>query len=408
MKIEPHQLMIRDYDYSLPAHKIAASPLPERDASRLLVYKEGKIADDQFRNLHQYLPAETALVLNNSRVIEARIIFSKPTGGQIEIFCLEPVKLPMDEALNERESVDWLCLIGGASKWKKGTLLEKTLHRDKTDVVLKAAFFGKEGEAFLIRFSWNQPEFTFSELLHMAGAIPLPPYIKRAVTEEDKIRYQTVFSKEEGSVAAPTAGLHFSDAIFDKLKLNRILPVYITLHVGSGTFKPVKTVTVAEHQMHQEPFSITTVALDQLLSAGDIIAVGTTSIRTLESLYWMGVKLMHQHPEPIFSLEQWEAYDLASKYPAITMKESYMAIRHWLKKNNSKHLNCKTSLIIVPGYEFKTTSGLITNFHQPQSTLLLLVSAFIGTDWKRIYSHALENDYRFLSYGDSSLLWRSF
>lgn len=407
METEAQNLFIKDYDYNLPHERIAEFPLKERDQSKLLIYKNGEIRDDHFFNLHNHLPEESTLILNNTRVIEARLLFKKSTGGVIELFCLEPFQKTIEQSLAATEKVQWQCLIGGASKWKSGQLLHKEVFINHQPVQVTAKYISKQADSFLIEFSWQPASLSFAEIIHVAGAVPLPPYIKRNATEEDKERYQTIFGKLEGSVAAPTAALHFTTNVFQKLSGKRIDTGYITLHVGAGTFKPVKTATVAEHQMHQEPFTVSADVLKKIIVSKRIVSVGTTSLRTLETIYWLGVKLLNNLIVDDWNLQQWEAYELKKNYPAISVQQSLNALLNWLEKNQQTELHCQTSLMIVPGYPFKIASGLITNFHQPQSTLLLLVSAFIGEDWKKIYRHALDNGYRFLSYGDSSLLWRS-
>ena len=407
MKTEAQNILIKDYDYNLPPDRIAEFPLKERDQSKLLIYKNGRITDDQFFNLYQYIPEESTLILNNTRVIEARILFQKSTGGVIEIFCLEPFQQTIEQSLSSAEKVQWYCLIGGASKWKAEQILEKKIFINDETVRLNAKYINKLVDSFVIEFMWQPQRYSFSEVLHAAGAIPLPPYIKRNVTEEDKKRYQTIFSKQEGSVAAPTAALHFTENVFKKLSEKKIDTSYITLHVGAGTFKPVKTERVAEHEMHKEPFTVSINVLKKILSSKKIVAVGTTSLRTLETIYWLGVKLMSGLIKDEWVLQQWEAYDLEKNHTSISVEESLTALINWLRENHQTELHCQTALIIIPGYQFKIPHGLITNFHQPQSTLLLLVSAFIGEDWKQVYQYVLDNDYRFLSYGDSSLLWRN-
>lgn len=402
---DPKNISILEYDYLLPADRIANFPLEKRDASKLLVYKDGQINDDLFLNLPDHL-SEALLVLNNTRVIEARIHFQKSSGGQIEIFCLQPHGQSMEQSLQQTEKSQWLCLIGGASKWKHGQLLQKEILVQNKTVLLTAAYIEKKEDGFIIEFSWSPSTIPFSSILHAAGNIPLPPYIKRKVVEQDKERYQTVFSKTEGSVAAPTAALHFTPRIFDALQKKNVEAAFITLHVGAGTFKPVKSATIGGHIMHEEPFSVTRLFLKQLLNAKQVIAVGTTSLRTLESLHWLGVKIMKGQLDMDLNLSQWEAYDLQEENPSITFRESLQAMIGFMEKKEMSELQCTTSMVIVPGYDFKIPSALITNFHQPQSTLLLLVSAFIGDDWKKVYEHALTHQYRFLSYGDSSLLWR--
>ncbi len=406
MKTEAQNIFIKDYDYNLPPEKIAEFPLKKRDQSKLLIYKNGTITDDQFFNLQNRLPEKSTLILNNTRVIEARILFQKPTGGVIEIFCLEPFQQSIERALSSTKKVQWWCLIGGASKWKAGQVLQKKILIAGEAILLNAKYISKQTDSFIIEFFW-QSHHSFAEVLHAAGAIPLPPYIKRNATEEDKERYQTIFSKQEGSVAAPTAALHFTETVFQNLSEKNIDAAYITLHVGAGTFKPVKTETVAEHEMHKEPFAVSVEVLKKLISSKKIIAVGTTSLRTLETVYWLGVKLKNDLIKEEWTLQQWEAYELEKNYPNISVEESVTALIDWLKENHQTELHCQTGLIIVPGYNFRIPDAILTNFHQPQSTLLLLVSAFIGEDWRKVYQHALENDYRFLSYGDSSLLWKS-
>jgi len=403
----PYQtILIKEYDYPLAHERIAEFPLQQRDQSRLLVYKDGQITDDYFFNLDQHLPAGFTIILNNTRVIEARILFRKSTGGVIEIFCLEPHQKTIEQSLASTSKTQWQCLIGGASKWKSGQILIKEINLGNKAVELNAKYNSRQADSFVIDFSWDS-EDTFADVLHASGAIPLPPYIKRAATEQDKERYQTIFGKEEGSVAAPTAALHFTQSVFQKLAKKNINAEYITLHVGAGTFKPVKTETVAEHEMHKEPFTVSIDVLKKIIASEKIIAVGTTSLRTLETVYWLGVKLLNGLIKDEWVLEQWEAYQLEKHHSNISPEVSLHALINWLEKNSRTELHCQTSLIIVPGYRFKIPSGLITNFHQPQSTLLLLVSAFIGEDWKKVYKHALDNDYRFLSYGDSSLLWKA-
>ncbi|HEX6333849.1 MAG TPA: S-adenosylmethionine:tRNA ribosyltransferase-isomerase [Flavisolibacter sp.] len=401
----PREIRIADFTYQLPAGRIAAHPLRQRDQSRLLVYRNGLIRDDVFSNLPDHLPPGTLLVVNDTRVIEARIFFSKPTGGMIEIFCLEPFEQTIEETMQQRFSAEWKCLIGGASKWKPGQVLHKALRVNDSEVVLQATFRGRLEDSFRILFEWND-EHTFSEVLHAAGAIPLPPYIHREAELEDADRYQTIFGIHEGSVAAPTAALHFTPEVFDRLRNKGIHTEKITLHVGAGTFKPVKSEQIGGHHMHTEPFSVTKATLEHLASSERIAAVGTTSLRTLESLYWLGIRLKFLH-DTSFELGQWDAYELDSQYGKTGFSESCRWLIQWMEQKSIEEIHCRTGIIIVPGYTCRTASALITNFHQPQSTLLLLVAAFAGKDWKKIYNHALEHDYRFLSYGDSSLLWKA-
>jgi S-adenosylmethionine:tRNA ribosyltransferase-isomerase len=394
--MHPGKLSIKDFTYALPADKIASHPLPERDASKLLIYKEEKISEDIYRNISSHLPENSLLVFNNSKVVEARILFQKPTGGVIEIFCLEPGDQYSDitTAMLQTGKVFWKCLVGGASKWKHGQVLEKTIG----SITFKAVYVDKKADSFIIELSWQPGHLSFAEVLHHIGAIPLPPYIKRKPDASDTERYQTIYAEKDGSVAAPTAGLHFTERIFNSLTEKNIHTSYVTLHVGAGTFKPVKTETMAEHEMHSEFIDVSKETIQKFIQSIDnIIAVGTTSLRTLESLYWFGVK---KSP----SLEQWEAYELKD---TPTAKEALESLIEWMEVNKMDRLLAKTQIIIAPGYKPKLVKALITNFHQPQSTLLLLIAALIGDNWKKVYDYALENEFRFLSYGDGCLLWIS-
>jgi S-adenosylmethionine:tRNA ribosyltransferase-isomerase len=403
MKIEPKKILIEQFTYLLPSDRIAHHPLPERDSSKLLVYESGEITNDYFFHLPNHLNQNDLLVLNNTKVIEARILFQKSSGGVIEIFCLEPFEQSMEMALQQQGSSKWKCLVGGASKWKNGQVLMKQLNIDGKAATLDATYDSKAEDGFIIQFKWEPQDLHFVQIVHAAGAIPLPPYIKRSAEDIDAERYQTIFGKYEGSVAAPTAALHFTERVFNELHTKSISKEFITLNVGAGTFKPVKTISIADHQMHGEDFTITQNVLKKILTAERVIAVGTTSLRTIESIYWLGVKFLRGLLDD-WTLNQWEVYELDDSIP---YEESLSAIIQWMKEQKVNELHCRTSLLIVPGYKFKIPAGLITNFHQPQSTLLLLVAAFVGEDWKKIYQHAMKNDYRFLSYGDSSLLWRN-
>ena len=401
-------IFIKEFDYNLPEHRIAFYPLAERDKSKLLVYRDGKIESTTFDLLPNFLSNSSSLVLNNTRVIEARILFQKQTGGIVEIFCLEP-KEPfknISEELFRKGRVQWKCFIGGASKWKPGEVLQKQILVNDKNISLGARYIEKNVDSFTIEFSWSPPEYPFIEVMHAAGSMPLPPYIKRNPVEIDAERYQTIFAQKQGSVAAPTAALHFTPRVFEDLSKKNIHAQYVTLHVGAGTFKPVKTEKISEHQMHSERFQVSLRTLENLTVDTEYAAVGTTSLRTLESLYWIGIKIIKKLLEPgkELNLGQWEAYEL--KNENIGFAESLRAIISLLKKENSEEAFCQTSLLIIPGYKFYSANALITNFHQPKSTLLLLVAAFIGENWKAVYDYALENEYRFLSYGDGSLLWR--
>ena len=395
---------ISDYDYDLPEDRIAQYPVKERDGSQLLIFQENKISKDIFRNIVSYLPSDSLLVFNNTRVIRARLLFKKDSGANIEILCLEPF-LPSDYSLSfsSRESVEWKCIIGNLKKWKRGVLMTTFIYNNNS-YKLFAERLQEEGETLNIKFSWTATGLSFGEVIELTGHMPLPPYINRADEQADIERYQTVYSSIDGSVAAPTAGLHFTDTVFGDIESKGIKKVELTLHVGAGTFKPVKSDNVINHEMHCEHFSIDKKTLELIHNfKGKIIPVGTTSVRTLESIYWLGVKLLRIPFDfsNVISLTQWEAYELPA---TISKEESLEALLKYLEKENMKILHASTSIMIVPGYDFKITSGMVTNFHQPRSTLLLLISAFTGKKWKELYIFALNNNFRFLSYGDSSLL----
>ena len=406
--MKPDDLFIKDFDYPLPEEKIAKYPLPNRDESKLLVYQTGKIEQTIFKNLYQFLPEKSLLIFNNTKVVAVRLLFYKKTGGLIELFCLEPADdyLDIASAMLQRRCVTWKCLVGGAKKWKDELLINK-LKTGGQETVLTAKKLFKTEDYFLIEFSWNDDAISFAEVLHLFGNIPLPPYLNRHAEKEDEERYQTIYAQFDGSVAAPTAGLHFTDAVFETLSRKGIETDFVTLHVGAGTFKPVKTETVAEHEMHAEFIEVSIGLIEKFMNAADkkIIAVGTTSLRTMESLYWLGVKIfLHDEmaAEELF-LSQWEAYNLPQ---TITVSQALQALYNRMKKQQLQKLISKTQIIILPGYQLKIADALITNFHQPHSTLLLLIAALVGDDWKKIYKYALDNDFRFLSYGDGSLLWR--
>ena len=398
---------IQEYNYDLPDERIAQHPLSKRDSSRLLLYKDNKISDDVFRNISSYIPNGSLLVFNNTSVIRARLIFSKDSGARIEILCLEPVN-PVDYSLNFSclSSVEWKCLVGNSKKWKSGKI-ELRFKRNKLSCFLYAERILVDEDVCTIRFSWDPSDLSFSEVIESAGHMPLPPYINRPDIKEDAERYQTVYSLIKGSVAAPTAGLHFTREVISDLLHHKNEIIQITLHVGAGTFQPVKSGNISEHKMHSEHFSVSQASLNSLLKYSDnIIAVGTTSVRTLESLYWLGIKIIDNPaltPDKLF-IDQWEAYRVVRN---ITKEESFESILLWMKKFNLDHINAVTRIIIVPGYQFRIINGILTNFHQPKSTLLLLISAWVGEDWKKVYQYALTHQFRFLSYGDSSLLFRS-
>ena len=404
---DPRTLSIKDFTYSLPEERIAKYPLEERDASKLLIYKEGKITEDIYRNIADHIPSGSLLIFNDTKVVEARLLFQKSTGGVIEIFCLEPYDQYSDvtSAMLQHEKVLWHCLIGGASKWKHGQILEKKIRNGNKEFILHAKYIKKLADSFVVELSWNEPTLSFAEVLHHAGAIPLPPYIKREAEVSDAERYQTIYAHYDGSVAAPTAGLHFTETVFEQLKARNIQTDFVTLHVGAGTFKPVKTETLKEHEMHPEFINVPKATIEKILSNLDnnIIAVGTTSLRTIESLYWLGVKQSIVHSPQSIELSQWEVYDLEKLN--ISVKKALLALLEYMNQNQFKNLFAKTQIIIAPGYKPRIVKALVTNFHQPQSTLLLLVAAMIGKDWRKVYDYALQNDFRFLSYGDGSLLW---
>jgi S-adenosylmethionine:tRNA ribosyltransferase-isomerase len=402
--MEPKNISITDYIYDLPAELIAHYPLAERDASKLLIYQQGRISEDIYRHIVEYLPSHSLLVFNNTRVVEARILFRKPTGGQIELFCLEPPGEygGIAAAMAATGKVRWKCLIGGASKWKAGQMLQKTI----ADITLEARYIGKQDDAFLIELSWTPSTLSFATLLHQAGLIPLPPYIRRAAESSDAERYQTIYARHDGSVAAPTAGLHFTEAVLGSLAAKEIQQTFVTLHVGAGTFLPVKSPTLSDHTMHVEWMDVTAATIRTLLDArqGPVIPVGTTSARTIESLYWLGLKTI-LHPDissDDLVVHQWDAYEVSA--PETDAAASLTALLEWMEKKKLAQLITRTQLLITPGYQWRIAKGLVTNFHQPESTLLLLVASLIGKDWKAVYDHALQHNYRFLSYGDGSLL----
>ena len=401
-------ISISDYAYELPDAKIAKYPLDERDQSKLLVWKNGHIQDSQFGNLPEFLPSTSLLIFNNTKVIRARLHFQKETGAKIEIFCLDPVD-PADYqiAFQTTHSCVWKCMIGNQKKWK-GESLRKIISINNTEIELLAEQTDPENNKSLIRFSWNNPNFEFSRIIEHAGSLPIPPYLNRETEQSDLDRYQTVYSKIKGSVAAPTAGLHFTEKVFSHLTTDGHELAELTLHVGAGTFQPVKSETISGHEMHSEHLYISRDFLKKLIyHSGKKIAVGTTSVRSLESLYWLGVQA-HKNPE--ISIEdlkvlQWEAYQ--QKEDQIDANTALRALISLLERHHTDYLSASTQIIIAPGYQFMIVDGLITNFHQPQSTLLLLISAYLGDEWRTIYDHALASDYRFLSYGDSNLYLRS-
>jgi S-adenosylmethionine:tRNA ribosyltransferase-isomerase len=407
-KIEAQQFEIKDFTYDLPEERIAKYPLEERDLSKLLVYKNGTISEDRYKNLDQHISENALFFFNNTKVIQARLFFNNTSGAKIEIFCLEPglENAEPSSAMLKKANVEWECLIGRLAKWK-----EKTISIKRNDFTLNAEIVKRNGPVFTIKFSWDPENYTFAEILEQVGQIPIPPYLKRESEAMDTNRYQTVYAEQKGSVAAPTAGLHFTDQIFEKLKSKNAEIDYVTLHVGAGTFKPVKSETLEGHDMHSEWIEVHKESIEKMIkqfsdkeTSKNIVAVGTTSLRTIETLYWMGVKANQNLNASIKELEikQWDAYELSQDLPAI---DSLSALLAWLNKNNLDQLICKTQILIVPTYKLRIADALITNFHQPSSTLLLLIAAVVGDEWKRIYKYAMENDFRFLSYGDGSLLY---
>ena len=405
--VETKHIRIDDYDYDLPEERIAKYPVEVRDQSKLLYYNHGEITENRFTRLPELLPEGSLMVFNNTKVIQARLHFRKETGALIEIFCLEPHQ-PNDyqQVFEQRESCQWVCLVGNRKKWKSGSLYRAIPIGDKT-VTLQAEEKGKVGMSEIIEFRWDDASLSFAEVLDAVGELPIPPYLNRETDERDKETYQTVYSIIEGSVAAPTAGLHFTENVLQELDKRHIERDEITLHVGAGTFKPVKSEEIEGHEMHSEYIYVPKTSIEKLLRHGcHCTAVGTTSVRTLESLYYIGIKLL-QNPdasEEELHIPQWMPYDLPECYRKVSTEEALQAVLSFLTRNNLSALHSSTQIIIAPGYSYHIVNRIITNFHMPKSTLLLLVSAFIGEDWREVYRYALAHDFRFLSYGDSSLL----
>ena len=421
------KILIEDYNYPLPDERIAKYPLTERDQSKLLVYREGQVTQDTFCRVGEYLPASSLLIYNNTRVIQARLEFHKQSpgnteplhntlGARIEIFCLEPLE-PHDYqlSLGSTEGCTWKCMIGNAKKWKTGALSLPVQLPSGEQVTLFAEKGEQTGNTFAVHFSWNSPlegewKGSFAEILDAVGELPIPPYLNRKTEESDKTTYQTVYSRIKGSVAAPTAGLHFTDEVLNGLRERGIQTAEVTLHVGAGTFQPVKTADANQHTMHTEIIAVPKTTIQTIIdNLGHIVAVGTTSMRTLESLYFLGAQLLN-HSTPLLnnatrllSVAQFEPYE---KQYTLTTADALQAIVDYLEQTGQDTLHAETQIMIKPGYRFHIVDQLITNFHQPKSTLLLLVSAFVGGDWHTIYGYALSHDFRFLSYGDSSILFR--
>ena len=408
MQIRMEYMRIEEYNYPLPDERIAKFPLPKRDESKLLLYRQGEISEHIFKELPSFLPKRALMVFNNTRVIQARLLFQKETGARIEVFCLEPAQ-PNDYALifQQTHQCSWTCLVGNLKKWKEGALKRSVIVQGK-EVILQAEKRESHGDSHRIEFTWNDDSVTFAELLDAAGVLPIPPYLHRETEQSDLQTYQTVYSKQKGSVAAPTAGLHFTEAVLDALDAKGIERNEITLHVGAGTFKPVKSAEIGGHTMHAEWIAVQRGSIERLLAhGGRCLAVGTTSVRTLESLYYLGVMMQRQPDAPLDDLHvpQWMPYEYAAEPgPKLTAMEALQAVLDYMDRHALPVLHTATQIIIAPGYSYHIVKGIVTNFHQPQSTLLLLVSALVGDDWRRIYDYALAHDFRFLSYGDSSLL----
>lgn len=399
------EIKIEDYYYNLPDEQIAKFPLENRDSSKLLLNKNGNLSEHKFSDLPNLLPQNSLLVFNNTKVIQARMLFNKETGAKIEIFCLEPYS-PNDYALSfeQTSSCEWTCMVGNSKKWKEGKLQLQIPHKLHANVVLTAERISTQENIHIIRFSWNNENFTFSEILDLIGELPIPPYLHRDTTEQDKQTYQTVYSKIEGSVAAPTAGLHFTATVFNKLIEKGIETEELTLHVGAGTFQPVKSEKIENHNMHSEVILVRKSSIEHIISKlGNIIAVGTTSVRTMESLYYMGLQLEKSPNAKAneLNINQWTPY-LEDAH--ISPEKALNNILNYLNLNNLNSIQASTQIIIAPGYQFKIVKNIITNFHQPKSTLLLLISAYLKGNWKEMYQYALDHKFRFLSYGDSSLL----
>lgn len=402
----PKHIHISEFNYPLPDERIAKFPLPVRDQSKLLFYSHGQVSEDVFTSLPNYLPQGSLMVFNNTKVIQARLHFRKETGALIEVFCLEPIE-PNDYALNFQQTghAAWLCMIGNLKKWKEG-ILRREMTVKGQPVVLTAERGECRGTSHWVDFRWNNPAITFADILEFFGELPIPPYLNRETQESDKETYQTVYSKIKGSVAAPTAGLHFTPRVLDSLRQKGVDLAELTLHVGAGTFKPVKSEEIAGHEMHTEYISVSRSLLQQLIEhGGQAIAVGTTSVRTLESLYHIGVSLL-AHPDgsdDALHVSQWQPYESQPAVP-VSSVDALQAVLDYLDRHGMEALHTSTQIIIAPGYDYHIVKAMVTNFHQPQSTLLLLVSAFVHGDWRKIYDYALAHDFRFLSYGDSSLL----
>ncbi|MBO4453858.1 MAG: S-adenosylmethionine:tRNA ribosyltransferase-isomerase [Paludibacteraceae bacterium] len=410
MTNDQRPLYIADYNYPLPDERIAKYPLPERDHSKLLVYRNGQVGEDRFYNVGNYISPDSLLIYNNTRVIQARLAFCKPTGARIEVFCLEPLE-PHDYqlSLGSTTGCTWKCLIGNAKKWHDEAVLLQA-----GAITLRAYKEAQNGNTYAVRFAWDDASVSFAEILDACGELPIPPYLNRKTEESDKTTYQTVYSRIKGSVAAPTAGLHFTNRVLDDLRSRGIETDEVTLHVGAGTFLPVKTADANQHTMHTEIIAVPRATIAHIQAKlGKIVAVGTTSMRTLESLYWLGLQVrdidVSKSRDLQLHVSQFEPYETTTNeaLTGLTVNDSFQSLLDWMDATGQTTLHAETQIMIKPGYQFHVVDQLITNFHQPQSTLLLLVSAFVGGDWHTIYDYALAQDFRFLSYGDSSILTRN-
>ena len=406
----PESIRIEDYDYPLPEEKIAQFPLQSRDRSKLLVCRDGIISEDIFSNLAKQIPQNSLIIFNETRVVHARLLFQKASGSQVEIFCLEPLWPFTDhqQAFQQKKEAEWKCLVGNSKRWKSGKIEMESHHKGLSVKLLAERVERFEGGASRVRFCWEPENFTFGQVLEVLGKIPLPPYIHRQAVSQDEQTYQTIYARQDGSVAAPTAGLHFTEEVMASLAVINTEILKFTLHVGAGTFRPVVAENLSGHEMHAEEVYLPVESLEQLKSAihKPVIAVGTTTTRLLESLYWHGVKVIYgQSSAPLMNVSQWDPYGELKKNH-VSREEALQAVISGCKETGTEALQGRTSLLIAPGYQFRFPDLLITNFHQPKSTLLLLIAAFIGEDWKKAYQFAMENGFRFLSYGDSCLFYK--
>jgi len=401
------------YDYDLPQHRIATHPLAQRDASKLLIYKQGQISEDIFRHLPNALPPGSVLVFNNTKVVPARLLFQRKTGAGIEVFCLQPVRadgshLLIEEALQQQGGAHYLALVGNSKRWKPQEVLLGQLQNPEAGlpVRLEARWHNRVAEGIIVAFTWAPHHLTFGEVLDALGHTPLPPYLKRQAETDDTHRYQTVYAARPGAVAAPTAGLHFTPQVLEALQANGIATAQLTLHVGAGTFKPLSADDIRQHDMHAEWFEVSLGLIEQIAQQqGPVVAVGTTAMRTLETLYHLGCRAAHSAQALGIPTQLHLSQHDPDAPPHVSRAEAFGALANYLQGHQAQVAQGDTQLMIRPGYRFGAVNGLITNFHQPRSTLMLLVAALVGDDWKRIYQYALEHDFRFLSYGDSSLLW---